>query len=179
MGSRSRSGVIAARFNPLWQAIKFPLELDTFKGSFIRAASGELGEMDAGALSQQAPRRRFSRRKPDGKRVLHHSEATILERRLHFEADRCAFSSLPIFWRRHSTRARQRAAQGPLNPLTKCQTAIGQLWARRCGGSHAAGILRPIRNISRCPRPIRQNQSRMRINIQQKPHLLSNSPLNG
>ena len=121
MGSRSRSGVIAARFNPLWQAIKFPLELDTFKGSFIRAASGELGEMDAGALSQQAPRRRFSRRKPDGKRVLHHSEATILERRLHFEADRCAFSSLPIFWRRHSTRARQRAAQGPLNQLTKCQ----------------------------------------------------------
>lgn len=46
MGSRSRSGVIAVRFNPLWQAIKFPLELDTFKGSFIRAASGELGEMD-------------------------------------------------------------------------------------------------------------------------------------
>jgi hypothetical protein len=26
-------------------------------------------------------------------------------------------------------------------------------------------------------RPIRQNQSRMRINIQQKPHLLPNSPL--
>jgi hypothetical protein len=33
VGSRSRSGDISASFNPLWQAIKAPLELDTFKGS--------------------------------------------------------------------------------------------------------------------------------------------------